>query len=341
MLIIRRPDVADFLQGRETELTDLAREVYRLHDQGQSAVPHSVFLRFPGGSPNRAIALPAYLDGEQAVAGVKWIASFPGNLARGLERASAVIILNSLATGYPEAVIEASVISAKRTAASAALAARVLAGTPSGITLIGCGVINSEVLRFATAALKSITRVTLFDQDSGRAAALARHAAAWRGDIEVTVAPDCETAVAAHDLISIATTAARPHMDLSACRAGSTVLHISLRDLTPETILASRNVVDDADHVCREQTSLHLAEQLAGDRAFIDASLGGLLTARAELRRDPAETVIFSPFGLGILDISVARLVYAGVAGLGTGVRVPDFVPVPAGADGSLPAATI
>ena len=300
--------------------------------EGQSAVPHSVFLRFPGGSPNRVIALPAYLDGEDAVAGVKWIASFPGNPARGLERASAVIILNSLTTGYPEAVIEASVISAKRTAASAVLAARVLAGAPEGLTLIGCGVINSQVLRFAIAVLPSITRVTLFDQDPGRAAALAQRAAGWRCDVAVAVAADRDTALAAHEVISIATTAARPHMDLNACRAGSTVLHISLRDLTPETILASRNVVDDADHVCREQTSVHLAEQLAGDRAFIDASLGGLLTGREELRRDPAATVIFSPFGLGILDVSVARLVCAWAASRGTGVRVPDFIPVPADA---------
>lgn len=327
MLIVRHQEVAEVLDGKAAELTDLAGNVYRMHDLGNSSVPHSVFLRFPDDSPNRIIALPAYLGGKERVAGVKWVASFPGNIDLGLQRASAVIILNSLETGYPEALIEASLISAKRTAASAALAAKVLGGAPEGITLIGCGAINSEILRFATTVLPSITRVSLFDQIPERAAALAERATDYLGSIPVAIETDLEAAVAANKLISIATTAACPHMNLAACEPGSVVLHISLRDLTANSILTSRNVVDDADHVCREQTSLHLAEQLAGDRAFIDASLGALLTGRVTLPRDPPRTVVFSPFGLGILDVAVAQLVYAKVAGSGAGISVPDFTP--------------
>ncbi|HEX6520485.1 MAG TPA: 2,3-diaminopropionate biosynthesis protein SbnB [Streptosporangiaceae bacterium] len=327
MLIVRHREVAEALDGKAAELTDLAEDVYRAHDQGRSSVPHSVFLRFPGDTANRIIALPAYLDGKERVAGIKWVASFPGNIDRGLQRASATIILNSPATGYPEALIEASLISAKRTAASAALAAKVLAGAPDGITLIGCGVINSEILRFTTTVLPSIARVTLFDRDRERAAEFARRASAYLGSVPVTVEADRDAAMATNDLISIATTAASPHMSLDACQTGSTVLHISLRDLTPQAILTSRNVVDDADHVCRERTSLHLAEQLTGDRAFIDASIGALLAGRVTLRRDPAQTVVFSPFGLGILDVAVAQLVFAEVSGRGAGLRVPDFLP--------------
>src|SRR5205085_9734752 len=111
-------------------------------------VPHSMFLRFPGGH-DRMMALPAYLGTPFGLAGVKWFASFPDNLAAGLARASGLVVMSCITTGRPRAVVEGSIVSAKRTAASAALAAQLLhEGTPTTIGLLGCGAINFETLRF-------------------------------------------------------------------------------------------------------------------------------------------------------------------------------------------------
>lgn len=328
MLILRHADVQKILTGREARVIDIVESAYRRHEQGQSSVPHSAFLRFPGDSRNRIIALPAYVGGAASAAGVKWVASFPGNVQAGIDRASASILLNSLSTGQPLALVEASLISAQRTAASAALAARHFAGdpAPTGVTLVGCGVINMEVLRFLVVALPSLSEVTLFDLDDRRARDFAQRCVEAAPNVKVRTELDLPDALAANGLISIATTASQPHTDLSACLPGSVVLHLSLRDVYPDTIMANQNVVDDEGHVCRERTSLHLAEMITLSHHFIDASIGQILCGTAKFRRDPEKLLIFSPFGLGALDIAVAEFVRQSAISLNLGFDVEDFL---------------
>jgi N-[(2S)-2-amino-2-carboxyethyl]-L-glutamate dehydrogenase len=329
LLIIKGHEVDSLLRGREREIMAAVRHAYEAHRRGEDSLPHSTFLRFPAEPRNRIIALPAYLGADFDVAGVKWVSSFPANTGSGLDRASAVVVLNSTATGRPQAVLEGSVISAKRTAAGAALAAAELRmGRPArSLAAVGCGLINFEIVRFALVALPELESLVLFDKQRAHAERFREKCGESFPGLRVEVAGDVSGALAASPLVSFATTAATPHVaDLSPLQRGATVLHISLRDLTPEAVLSCDNVVDDVDHVCRAQTSVHLAEQLTGGRDFIRCTLADVLAGAAP-PADGERATVFSPFGLGILDLAVAKLVCESAAREGAGSVLESFLP--------------
>jgi 2,3-diaminopropionate biosynthesis protein SbnB len=320
------------LAGRELELIETVRMAYETHGDGDSSLPHSTFLRFPGQSRDRIIALPAYLGGECRMAGVKWVSSFPDNLQLGLDRASAVVILNSPDTGRPEAVLEGSAISAKRTAASAALAAQCLVnGNRAGrVGLIGCGLINFEIARFLLIVFPEVETLVLFDKDEGRAKQFESKCQRTFDGVGLEIAQDVKGVLREAPLIAIATTALTPHIDdVRECHPGAAILHISLRDLTPDVILSCDNVVDDVDHVCRAETSVHLAEQLVGHRDFIRCTLADILSGRASARNRSDSVTVFSPFGLGVLDLAVAKLIRDLALQQGLETVIGSFLPGP------------
>ena len=99
--VISGAQVQQALAGRERQITELVEETYRLHGAGDSVNPPSYFLRFPDRPSDRIIALPASIGGKVRVDGLKWISSFPENVAAGIPRASAVLILNDPTPATP------------------------------------------------------------------------------------------------------------------------------------------------------------------------------------------------------------------------------------------------
>ncbi len=121
-----------------------------------------------------------------------------------------------------------------------------------------------------------------------------------------------------------ATVAGHPHIhDPSWFTHDPLVLHVSLRDLAPEIVLASTNIVDDVEHCLKANTSPHLAEQLTGNRDFLDGTLHDVMLGKVRLRS--GRPVIFSPFGLGVLDLAVGKHVYDTLVRSGELGVVDDF----------------
>ncbi|MER6028251.1 2,3-diaminopropionate biosynthesis protein SbnB [Streptomyces sp. NPDC001851] len=316
------------LDGQYKAVVDIVETAYRLHGEGDTVNPASYFLRFPDRPSSRIIALPASIGGEIRTDGLKWISSFPENVAAGIPRASAVLILNDQTTGYPLACLESSIISAARTAASAALAAdRISAargGRPTRIGFFGVGLIARYIHDYLAGTGWTFDSIGVHDLSETHGAAFTDYLGQTGATGRVTVHATAEDLIRSCDLVVFATVAGAPHVtDPGWFAHNPLVLHVSLRDLAPEVVLDAVNIVDDVEHCLKAGTSLHLAEQRTGHRRFVHGTLHSVLTGR--LRPPSDRPVVFSPFGLGVLDLAVGRHVYDTVRASGDLAVVDGF----------------
>lgn len=317
--------VGNVIEENRAAVFEAIETAYRLHAKGDSVNPDSYFLLYPDKPSARIIALPAHLGGSVQKSGIKWISSFPENRAANLARASAVLILNDASNGYPVACMEASVISATRTAASAALAAEHLALDPFKGTLciVGTGIIARTTVEWLMFRNWKFDKVNLFDLDNSEAQRFAEWLRSSHG-LEVEIKDQLENALRESTLNLFTTTAPEPYVRNEETFAHfPTVLHLSLRDIGENIILSAQNIVDDVEHCLKANTSLHLTETMIGNRDFIDGTLVDVLEGKVKLASDKPR--IFSPFGLGVLDIAVGNLVLDKAREAGQAILSPNF----------------
>jgi ornithine cyclodeaminase len=325
--VISGGQVQAALQGRERQITELVEATYRLHSAGDSVNPPSYFLQFPDRPTARIIALPASIGGSLQVDGLKWISSFPENVAAGIPRASAVLILNDHGTGYPFACLESSIISATRTAALAASAAGWLSRgrpRPARVGFFGTGLIARYIHTFLAGNGWSFDQIGVHDLSADSAAGFRDYLENSGVSGQITCHDQAQDLIESSDLVVFATIAGKPHVsEPSWFKHNPVVLHVSLRDLAPEILLDSFNLVDDVEHCLKANTSPHLAEQLTGRRDFLAGTLDDVMAGRVAVPDD--RPVVFSPFGLGVLDLAVGKYVYDEVGKAGQLNVVEDF----------------
>jgi ornithine cyclodeaminase len=189
---------------------------------------------------------------------------------------------------------------------------------------LGVGLIARYIHTFLKATDWSFDEIGVFDlsgeSEEGFKGYLERSGSGAR----VTVHDGPEQLIRSSDLVVFATVAGQPHVhDTTWFAHNPLVLHVSLRDLAPEILLASTNILDDVDHCLKAGTSAHLAEQKVGNRDFVEGTLADVMEGRVSLTDD--RPIVFSPFGLGVLDLAVGKYVYDELAGSGQLRVVEDF----------------
>jgi N-[(2S)-2-amino-2-carboxyethyl]-L-glutamate dehydrogenase len=324
-----------YLSGREVaaacaDLDPVAvvADALAQHAAGDCELPEEAYLawRTPRGEPARLLAMPGLVDGD-GVAGVKVLGSNPGNPARGMSRAAGLTVLFDRASARPVCVMEAATISALRTAAVSALAARLLAGPPvERMALIGAGALAAAHLELLPPLLPALAEIRLHDLAPGRAQALAM--SFQRGLRQrLRVAPTAERAIRGAELVITATTATEGYIALDWLAPGALVVNVSLDDVLPEIVLGADLVVVDDWHVVQADRR-RLLGRMARDGLVtgpgaggpVHAQLGDLLIGRRHGRRADYERILVNPFGLAIEDVALAVRVHAAARRLGLGV---------------------
>jgi ornithine cyclodeaminase/alanine dehydrogenase-like protein (mu-crystallin family) len=262
---------------------------------GEWTMPAKVYLDSPPFGDFRA--MPARGDG---LALLKWVTSFPGNSARGLPTVTGLICLSDAADGEPLMLLDARSVTALRTGAVAAVAARSLAAAgASSAGIVGCGLHGAWSARCLAAI--GYTRGVCDDPRPERARALAdelgwsvgTRAHALACDVVCCVTPGAEVLVDTADL--------RPGLHLNMLGADG-----------PGKAEASVDAVASCELFCDEWEQASHGGELTGavrsglvERSQV-TELGAVLAGEAAGRSGPDAVTLFDSTGLAIQDLAVA-----------------------------------
>jgi alanine dehydrogenase len=325
-IVLTRRDVVDLLDlGTCIEAVEQA---FRLHGEGRTDAPGVLGLHVPGGGFHIKAGV---LRLARPYFAAKTNANFPGNPAHhGLPTIQGVIVLADAERGTPLAVIESGEITALRTAAATAVAAKYLA-RPDARTaaVIGCGV-QGRIQLAATHRVRPLASVLACDSDAARAATFAREMSAALG-IEIRAAADAAEAARSSDIVITCTPARAPILGPADVRPGTFVAAVGAdnpekSELAPALLRRATIVVDILDQAATMGDLHHALAAGAVRREDVHAELGEVVAGRKPGRRSPEEVIVFDSTGMALQDVAAAAAVYerAMAAGRGQAISLVD-----------------
>jgi ornithine cyclodeaminase/alanine dehydrogenase len=266
-------------------------------------------------------AMPAYIPAVGS-AGVKWVSGFPQNQRRGLPYISGLLILNDPETGIPTCVMDCAWITAARTGAATAVAAKHLARPGSSrLGILGCGVQGRTNAR-AIAELFTIDEIRAYDVDPGVAAAYAEEIAAELG-LQVAVVDhpreaveNCDIVVSAGPILEVPHATIRPGW----LAAGAFACPLDFDSYWHPAAL------EEADKFCtddRTQLGFYRKAGYFQQIPELHADLAEIISGASSGRESAEERIICCNLGLALADMATAIRVYQRAVKRGIGTQLP------------------
>lgn len=279
-------------------------------------------------APGAVVSMPAAMD-QPAAIGVKVLTVFPGNYALGLESHQGFVLLFDAEHGRPLAIVDASAITAIRTAAVSGLATRLLAREDAGdLAILGSGVQARSHLA-AMVLARPVRRVRAWSPDRGRLDAFVAESRTGSG-LEIQAMDDAKSAVDGADIICTVTAASEPVLSGDWLAPGAHINAVgssrpNVRELDTRAVAGARLFVDRRESALNESGDvlLPMAEG-AFDESHIVAELGEVAAGLASGRRSPDEVTLFKSLGLALEDVAAASWVHrrALEEGIGTSIQL-------------------
>ena len=322
MLILQRSDITRLLTMptcidlMESALASLARD--------EVILPLRPVIRIPD-SPNAFAVMPTYSAALNAC-GAKLISVYPENHGTDIDSHQGLVALFDGATGTPLAIMDASSITAIRTAAVSAVATKLLARDETRtLAILGAGV-QARTHLGAMFAVRPFERVLIWSRTTDHARQIA-HEGANHHDAHFEVVSTADQAVSDADVVCTVTASREPVLEGSWLRPGSHINAVgasipSARELDTATVACARVFVDRRESALNEAGDILIPiREGAFDATHIVAEIGEILTGAAQGRRSDAEITLFKSLGLAVEDLACAHFLHARASEMGVGLQ--------------------
>ena len=319
MLVLNSNDVTQLLDM--DSCIDGVEQAFRARGEGRLARSSVAGLELLGGGLHAKLGA---LQLSRAYAVAKINANFPENPElRGLPTVQGVVVLFDAESGVPLACMDSVTITAVRTAAASAVAARHLAlPDASSMTLIGCGIQARSHTR-ALGCVRPIRRAVLFDSNHDAAKRLATELSETSG-LDVAVATHLREAARASEIIVSSTPSRSAFLDVADVKEGSFIAAVGAdnenkQELTPALLRAAAVVVDDLDQCSRIGDLHHAISGGIMGREDVRGSLDQIVAGITRGRLDDREIIVFDSTGVAIEDVVAAAIVFEKAEQAGVG----------------------
>ncbi|MFQ5551310.1 MAG: ornithine cyclodeaminase family protein [Gemmatimonadales bacterium] len=294
-------------------------------DAGNAVNPLRRGMLLPDGKGLMG-SMPGFLGDPRALA-VKIVNVFPGNEGTDLDSHQGVVALFDPDDGHTLAVMDASEVTAIRTAAVSAVATRALSrDAPCTLALIGSGVQARTHLE-AIRIVRQVDGVTVFSRNRDRLQDFCGRESERHG-VEVNPAESARSAVEGADLICTVTSARNPVVHGEWLRPGCHVNAVGSsspqdRELDSDAVARAALFVDSRESAQAESGDylIPLREGRFGEDHIV-AELGEVLAGRAQGRRSDEEVTLFNSLGLAVEDVAAAHYVWGRAQEFGLGLEV-------------------
>jgi len=292
----------------------LMRETLATLARGDAVLPLRNMVRLPDGSGILGL-MPGYL-GKPESFGLKVVSVMPGNHGTPYDSHQGVVMLFGVKHGEPLAILDATAITAIRTAAVSAAATDALARADAGdLAILGSGAQARTHLR-AMAAVRKLRRVRVWSRSPENVRRFAETESARlaaNGGPRIEAAASAEAAVRSADLVCTTTAAKLPVLEgrwlaagthinaVGACFAGS-------RELDTEAVRRSRFFTDRRESCLNEAGDFLIArsEGAIGDDHLL-GELGDVFIGKLAGRRSPDDVTVFESLGVAVEDLASAH----------------------------------
>ncbi len=319
LLYLSQADVAS-VGVSMAEVIDVVETAFREKGAGRVEMPPKPGIH-PGGGDNFIHAMPAYIPALNS-AGIKWVGGFPDNPERGLPYITGLLILNDPETGVPLAVMDCVWITAMRTGAATAVAAKHLARPESTVVgILGCGVQGRSNVEALQVCLP-LERVMAYDVDAQAARRYSDEVSARFG-LQVDIVDMPREAVSGCDIVVTAGPILKtPHRTIQA----GWLDEGAFASLVDFDSYWHPGAMREVDRFCTDDLPQLRHYQQVGyfqEIPPVHAELGELATGRKLGRETPAERTMTANLGLAMDDMAVAPLVYKRAVEKGSGTWLP------------------